>query len=202
MRMGTNETMAQTTMVAAGQVGTPGYMDPQWIQTGEFHRHCDVYSMGVTMLQLVTGRPTVLWEEGGKKQNLVYFCEDASDVVRIMDAAAEWPKEAASKLLDLGLCCTETGRRAAAKRPPVTRCIAEVKALMQLPPAQPPPDAQKECAICFEAPRGRHRFMPCKHSVCCGDCATMMCKRGACRVCEKPIELVQEGMFFETFASR
>ena len=202
MKMGTNETMAQTTTVAAGQVGTPGYMDPEWLRTGEFHRHSDVYAMGLTMLQVVTGRPSVLWEEGGQQVTLTDFCEDAEgDAAAVMDPAAEWAEAVACKLLELGLGCTLIGgRRAVAKRPSVEGCIDTVKVLMQLPPAQPPPDAQKECAICLEAPRGRHRFMPCKHSICCGECAEMMKQRGPCPVCSKPIEQVQEGKFFQTYS--
>lgn len=199
MKMGIHEAMAQATM-EVGQVGTPGYMDPEWLRTGQFHRHSDIYAMGLTMLQVVTGRPSVLWEDGDRQVNLTDFCEDAYNVVSVMDPAAQWSEDMASTLIALGLRCTETGRRCAAKRPSVESCIAEIKALMQLPPVQSPPNAQKECIICLEAPRGRHRFIPCKHSVCCGDCAEMMMQRGLCPVCSMQIEAVQEGLFFQTYS--
>merc|ERR1712166_652122 len=55
-----NATMAQQS-THVGQVGTPGYIDPEYTRTGQFHRHCDVYAIGCTILQILTGRPSVLW---------------------------------------------------------------------------------------------------------------------------------------------
>ena len=115
--------------------------------------------------------------------HLIDFCEDGSDeVASIVDARAEWPVGVAVAVLELGLACMAgTGRRAVKQRPSVAQCIDTVKQLMPLPMLPLPPATQKECVACLDAPRGHHRFMPCKHSVCCA--LVQLClKRISCRV--------------------
>ena len=38
-----------------GDVGTVGYIDPEYIRRHVYHRYCDVYSMGIVMLQIASG---------------------------------------------------------------------------------------------------------------------------------------------------
>ena len=175
--------------------------------------------MGLTMLQVLTGRPSVLWHDGAQKVNLIDFCEDgADDVASIMDPRAKWLPSVAAAVLELGLACTAgTGRRAVKLRPSVAHCIQTLRGLVQLPMLLMPLITQKECVVCFDAPRGQHRFLPCececalvfvlisgavgKHSVCCGDCAKMLKEKGSgCAVCSQPIQGIQEGVFMDTFS--
>ncbi len=37
-------------------VGTLGYLDPEYLRTGRFGPRSDVYSLGVVMLQVLTGK--------------------------------------------------------------------------------------------------------------------------------------------------
>ena len=104
MQQGENATMAAPTQ---RQVGTVGYIDPEFTRSGAYHRHCDVYSIGVTTLQVLTGRPTPLWSEGSEQVILTDFCEDASeDVMVIVDPLAGWAHHVAEVVLVLGLSCT------------------------------------------------------------------------------------------------
>jgi len=124
--------------------------------------HLIVYCLYRTILQILTGRPSVLWHQGTQKINLTDFCEDAvDDCESIADLCAEWPAHVASEALELGLSCVVTGRRGVKQRPTVEKCIATVSGMMELP-MLPLPAAQKECVVCLDAARGRHRFMPCE----------------------------------------
>ena len=114
---------------------------------------------------MVTGRPSVLWHEATRKVNLTDFCEDAleetgSTVAAIMDPRAEWQHQVASAMLVLGLSCTESGRKGVARRPSVGMCINTVSGMTELPLLPPPPALMKECVVCLETVRGRHRFLP------------------------------------------
>eukprot|EP00656_Telonema_subtile_P008938 TRINITY_DN14176_c0_g5_i1.p1 TRINITY_DN14176_c0_g5~~TRINITY_DN14176_c0_g5_i1.p1 ORF type:complete len:782 (+),score=165.07 TRINITY_DN14176_c0_g5_i1:52-2397(+) len=202
--LNSNCTMAQPTVPSAAQ-GTPGYVDPEFTRSGEYHRYCDVYSMGLVMLQVVTGKASVLWLEGDNtKVHLIDYCDEASeDVGSIEDPLANWTPPVASQLLELGFRCTELSSRKSKVidvRPSVKECSEEVTKMMKLAPLPAPIASQKECVVCLENPRGYHRLMPCRHSVTCGECTAMLQLRGAdCIVCENPIEFVQEGWFPDTF---
>ncbi|KMT14786.1 hypothetical protein BVRB_4g075510 [Beta vulgaris subsp. vulgaris] len=45
--------------------GTPGYIDPEYIETQEVTEKCDVYSFGVLMLELLTRKQPLMMARGG-----------------------------------------------------------------------------------------------------------------------------------------
>ncbi|KAM0852885.1 hypothetical protein ACQ4PT_051456 [Festuca glaucescens] len=55
---GANTTTSSTTRTVKFQA-TPGYVDPEYVVTQELTAKSDVYSYGVLMLEVVTGRPVV-----------------------------------------------------------------------------------------------------------------------------------------------
>lgn len=99
----TNNTTLYRTMHPAG---TPLYMDPEFLATGELTPHSDVYSFGIVVLRLLTGRPPV----GIKK--LVEDAIEQNDLNSIVDTSAgEWPDAHVHQLAHLALRCTELSRR-------------------------------------------------------------------------------------------
>ncbi|KAK3131831.1 hypothetical protein QOZ80_6AG0512070 [Eleusine coracana subsp. coracana] len=99
----TNNTILYHTMHPAG---TPMYIDPEFLATGELTPQSDVYSFGIVILRLLTGKPPV----GIKK--LVEDALDKGEIDSIVDAlAGEWPDLHVQQLAYLGLSCMEMNRR-------------------------------------------------------------------------------------------
>ncbi|XP_078155685.1 U-box domain-containing protein 70-like [Carex rostrata] len=104
-------------------VGTLGYFDPQFLQTGKLTTKSDVYSFGIIVLRLLTGKPamniTSLVEEGmqpGRLQSIV----DKS--------AGKWPFDLAEKLAKLGLKCANLDRR---RRPDIIQVWATIEPVIK-----------------------------------------------------------------------
>ncbi|KAK1604794.1 hypothetical protein QYE76_028467 [Lolium multiflorum] len=87
-------------------LGTPAYMDPEFLATGEMTPRSDVYSFGIIVLRLLTGKPPV-----GVKR----IVEDAmmqGNLNSVIDTSAgEWPAVHVQQLAHLALGCTEPSRR-------------------------------------------------------------------------------------------
>jgi serine/threonine protein kinase len=61
------------TTVSSRVMGTYGYCAPEYIRTGELNSKSDVYSYGVLMLELITGRQAVDNTRPTDEQSLVMW---------------------------------------------------------------------------------------------------------------------------------
>ncbi|CAA7403372.1 unnamed protein product [Spirodela intermedia] len=86
--------------------GTIMYMDPEILVTGELTLGSDIYSLGVIILRLLTGRPA---------HRIVRDVEEALEgntFRRMVDqSAGDWPFVQANQLVNLAMQCCQMNRR-------------------------------------------------------------------------------------------
>ncbi|KAJ1693739.1 hypothetical protein LUZ63_010437 [Rhynchospora breviuscula] len=110
----------QTTFPA----GTFAYIDPEYLTTGILTPKSDIYSFGIIILRLLTGKPPL---------NIAGQVQDAMRngiLLSVIDkSAGSWPYEQAKELAKIALRCTELSR---SQRPDlITEVWAVVKPLME-----------------------------------------------------------------------
>jgi serine/threonine protein kinase len=111
----------QTSRPTDSIIGTYSYMDPAYTETGKVSGQCDVYSLGVVLLEIVCGQKPLFLKDSGKN-NLIEMVRECDGRGRIFDAAdkqlrGEFDQEMEA-VLRLGLQCVLPDRH---KRPHVGR---------------------------------------------------------------------------------
>uniref|UniRef100_A0A2N9IHR4 RING-type E3 ubiquitin transferase n=1 Tax=Fagus sylvatica TaxID=28930 RepID=A0A2N9IHR4_FAGSY len=100
-----NEHPAYTTKLCNNLKGVSMYMDPEYLESGKLTPESDVYSFGILLLRLLTGRPlsSVVIDVKCALEN-----ENFNAVLDF--SAGEWPLEQAKQLAQLGLSCCENNQ--------------------------------------------------------------------------------------------
>lgn len=98
------DSVTQYHMTAAA--GTFCYIDPEYQQTGMLGTKSDIYSLGVTLLQIITAKPAM---------GLTYHIEEAIEHGTFSETldpkVADWPVDKALSFAKLALQCCELRRR-------------------------------------------------------------------------------------------
>ncbi|XP_020691963.2 U-box domain-containing protein 52-like isoform X1 [Dendrobium catenatum] len=106
-----NVTQYRMTSVA----GTFCYIDPEYQQTGILGIKSDVYSLGIVLLQLITGKPPM---------GITYHMQRAIDNGMLKDildpTVMDWPMEDAKNLAHIALKCAELRRK---DRPDLSKVV-------------------------------------------------------------------------------
>ncbi|CAI5512685.1 unnamed protein product [Closterium sp. Naga37s-1] len=108
--------------------GTAGYCDPDYLRTGHSSKRIDVYSLGIVLLELLTGK-------GPHKVNRPYRFDvkdrfDRGGLPSIVDPTMGlYPADELYHVFDLALRCTDIQNPAA--RPSMSRVVAELEAVLE-----------------------------------------------------------------------
>jgi len=165
-------------------VGTFSYIDPEYISSGQVCFGSDVYSLGVLLLTMITGKPT------DRNMTIREIAEDAVDGKNnsfIDKNAGQWPLQHAMAFVKLALRCAEHRRRS---RPDLEKdVLPELEKLYAACPVREAANKHDEkfnvCVVCMDAPT-THAFVPCGHKcVCQSDADRTMARSKACPLCFK-----------------
>ncbi|XP_072988878.1 U-box domain-containing protein 33-like isoform X1 [Typha latifolia] len=118
-----SNTSATTLYHTTNPRGTFAYMDPELMSTGELTPRSDVYSFGIIILRLLTGKPPI------RIATIVEEALEEKELHSIIDASAgDWPFVQANQLAHLGLRCCQLSRK---KRPDVMEVGRVIEPLME-----------------------------------------------------------------------
>mmetsp|Transcript_56075 Transcript_56075/g.179950 ORF Transcript_56075/g.179950 Transcript_56075/m.179950 type:complete len:539 (-) Transcript_56075:217-1833(-) len=87
--------------------GTIGYADPLYIRTGVVTEKSEVYSMGMVLLEVLTGRPPALQHPSGRiEYQFDHLNGDLRKLLPMVDRRGKWPESLAQRVGGLALQCT------------------------------------------------------------------------------------------------
>ncbi|XP_073270900.1 probable receptor-like protein kinase At1g49730 [Primulina huaijiensis] len=106
--------------------GTPGYMDPEYVATQELTEKSDVYSYGVVLLELVTGR-RVIQDNKNLVESSQVFLASESRITELVDTnlGDEYDFDQLQTIVSIIRWCTEREGRARPSIKQVLRLLYE-----------------------------------------------------------------------------
>ncbi|KAG9456526.1 hypothetical protein H6P81_001034 [Aristolochia fimbriata] len=114
--------------------GTHGYLDPEYFSYNNLTEKSDVYSYGVVLLELITGRPAITQTQDSERIGLVQWVSpfvSAGDVTSIVDPKLQANYDVASvwRVLDVAISCT---LQKSVRRPPISSVVAQLKECLEV----------------------------------------------------------------------
>lgn len=124
------------THVTSRVMGTLGYCAPEYQKTGKLTVKSDIYSYGVVLLELITGRRAIDLTRNSEELHLVQWVEPRikhpHKYSELVDPLLEgnYPQTDLSQVLTIAAMCLSMG---ASARPSITDVVAALSSLMQDP---------------------------------------------------------------------
>ncbi|CDP05358.1 unnamed protein product [Coffea canephora] len=119
-------TIDDGSFVSTRVVGTPGYVDPEYYETQRLHEKSDIYSLGIVILELITGRPVIIGTED-KRHILQWanFLLATGDIGSIVDPKLKGMYEinSAWKALEVAMACASP---TSYRRPNMAHVLAQL----------------------------------------------------------------------------
>lgn len=119
-------TIDDGSFVSTRVVGTPGYVDPEYYETQRLHEKSDIYSLGIVILELITGRPVITGTEDKRHiMQWANFLLATGDIGSMVDPRLKGSYEinSAWKALELAMACASP---TSYRRPNMGHVLAEL----------------------------------------------------------------------------
>ncbi|XP_011031999.1 PREDICTED: probable receptor-like protein kinase At5g47070 [Populus euphratica] len=122
------------THVSTAVLGTYGYAAPEYVETGHLTSQSDIWSFGVVLYEILTGRRTVERNRPAAEQKLLYWVKqfpvDSSRFSMIIDPRLrnEYSIKAARQIAKLADSCLNKNAK---ERPTMTQVVASLKQIIQ-----------------------------------------------------------------------
>lgn len=114
---------ADKSHLSTGIAGTLGYMAPEYLIRGQLTDKADVYSFGVLVLEIVSGRRNnVFREDSGSLLQTVWKLYRLNTLTEAIDPClgGDFPETEASRVFQIGLLCTQAS---ATLRPSMSQVV-------------------------------------------------------------------------------
>ncbi|CAA7410055.1 unnamed protein product [Spirodela intermedia] len=120
----TNE---EATHISTLIAGTPGYLDPEYYKTSRLNETSDVYSFGIVLLELVTGKPPIA--NDSKRTHITQYVQsrlERGDVADIADQrmCGDYDVNSIWKVIEIALSCTSPN---SGDRPTISTVVVQLK---------------------------------------------------------------------------
>ncbi|KAL6494152.1 hypothetical protein OROGR_032061 [Orobanche gracilis] len=138
-------TAGHTHVSTAAVVGTYGYAAPDYIETGHLTSKSDVWSFGVVLYEILTGRRSLERERPKSEQNLLDWVKqypaDSRKFCTIVDPRLEnlYSLSAARKIAKLADSCLV---KSAKDRPMMSKVVETLKQVVEVPGGESPPEGK------------------------------------------------------------
>ncbi|TKY44537.1 LRR receptor serine/threonine-protein kinase [Spatholobus suberectus] len=113
-------------------MGTTGYLDPEYYKLRTLNEKSDIYSFGIVLLELITGRPAIL--KGNPIMHILEWIRpelERGDLSRILDPRLQGKFDASSgrRALGIAMACSAS---TSIQRPTMSVVLAELKQCLKL----------------------------------------------------------------------
>jgi hypothetical protein len=180
-------TLEHTHVSTLRLLGTPGFIDPLVVETGQYSPTSDAFALGKVLLMCLTGKDVMAATEAGEE---IY--ESLEGVQSFSDPSAEWPPSLTRTLAQVVIGLAYLSRKQRMGLDEALAMLEELSTNWQVRLGTLVSDSAFECIVCMAEPRAV-RFV-CGHCTCCEACANNLVARGAsCPSCRCRIRIVERG---------